>query len=393
VVDHAEGTSLMDALTLRIHRSVRDAAADLETPGLAGYAFARHAWLQAWADTFGAQAAIEPAIVVVADARIRMVLPLGVVRRNGLRTLEFLGGIVTDYNAPSLDPDFARRLDAAAIQVLWRRIAAALPPHDTIRLTRMPATLDPPEGAGGERVPNPLALLPGVQAAGQARSVTIPESYGTLTAALRPRFWTDTQRCHRRLAEVGPVALAVADDDAALRALLVGLKRMKSRRWRETKAKDWFAVPAFSDFYEAMARIDLPEGRIHGSSLNVSGTAIAAHLGLVYRGRFYLLLCGWEAGGWRRFSTGRLMTETLLRRAFEDDLRVFDFTVGEEAYKDEWANTLLPLLRYETAVTARGRLAAVLATGRERLRTRAKQITWLRGMIRRLAGRPPLGPR
>lgn len=378
----------MDGLTLRIHRSVSAAATDLETPGLAGYAFARHAWLQAWADTFGGRADIEPAIVVLADARIRMVLPLGIARRNGLRTLEFLGGIVTDYNAPSIDPDFARSLDATAVQALWRRITAALPSHDVVRLTRMPATLDPPEGAGAGRVPNPFALLPDVSAAGQARSVTIPDSYDVLTGGLRPRFWTDTQRCRRRLAEVGPVALVIADDAAAMRALLVALKRMKSRRWRETKSKDWFAVPAFSDFYDAMARIDLPEGRIHGSSLTVSETAVATHLGLVYRGRFYLLLFGWEADGWRRFSTGRLMTEALLRRAFDDGLRVLDFTVGEEAYKDDWANALMPLVRYDAAVTARGRFATVLAAGRERLRARAKQVAWLRRIVRRLAGRP-----
>ena len=387
-MDNAEGASLMDELTLRIYPSVRAAAPDLETPGLAGYAFARHAWLQAWADTFGAQAHIEPAIVVMADARIQMVLPLGITRRNGLRTLEFLGGIVTDYNAPAIDPDFARSLDATAVQALWRRITAALPSHDVVCLTRMPVTLDPPEGAVGERVPNPLALLPGVNAAGQARNVTFPDRYEALTGTLRPRFWADTQRCRRRLAEVGPIAFVVADDDAGMRALIVSLKRMKSRRWRETHSKDWFAVPAFSDFYDAMARIDLPEGRIHGSSLNVSGTAVAAHLGLVYRSRFYLLLIGWEADGWRRFSTGRLMTETLLRQAFDDGLRVFDFTVGEEAYKDDWANALMPLVRYDEAITARGRFATVLMTARDRLRARATQVAWLRRIVRRLAGRP-----
>ena len=115
---------------------------------------------------------------------------------------------------------------------------------------------------------------------------------------------------------------------------------------------------------------------------------MAAHLGLVYRSRFYLLLIGWEADGWRRFSTGRLMTETLLRQAFDDGLRVFDFTVGEEAYKDDWANALMPLVRYDEAITARGRFATVLMTARDRLRARATQVAWLRRIVRRLAGRP-----
>ncbi|MCJ2132200.1 GNAT family N-acetyltransferase [Methylobacterium sp. E-045] len=382
----------MRGVTIRVHRSVRDAEADLEAPGLAGYAFGRFAWIEAWQDTLGASTGTEPAIVVVADARVRMVLPLGIARRNGLRVLEFLGGNVTDYNAPNVEPAFARGLDAASVQALWQLIRAALPPHDAVHLLRMPATLDPPEEDGAERVPNPLVSLPGVRAAGHARSVTLPDSYAKLTGAMRPRFVADTQRRYRRLNEVGPVALVVAEGEAAMQDVLSGLKPMKSRRWRETKARDWFATSAFAGFYDTMARMRLPEGRIHGSSLTVSGIPVASHLGLVYRGRFYLLLLGWESDEWQRFSTGRLVVDALLKNAIEESLRVFDFTVGDEAYKDEWVDTQLPLFRFDSAVTARGRLASIVADLRDRLRARAKRVTWLRGLIRKLAGRAPRPP-
>ncbi|GAB6841081.1 CelD/BcsL family acetyltransferase involved in cellulose biosynthesis [Methylorubrum rhodinum] len=374
--------------TIRVHASLRDAEADLETPGLAGYAFGRHAWLRAWHDTLGV--GVAPAIVVVADVRVRMVIPLGIRRSRGLRVLEFLGGSVTDYNAPLADPAFAGNLDAASVRTLWTRIAAVLPPHDTVRLLRMPASLDPPEGAGTGRVPNPLVHLPGAMAAGVARSVALPDSYAALVGSMRSQFVGDTRRRWRRLAEVGSSDFAVAADAAAMRDLLVGLKRMKSRRWLETGDRDWFADPAFAGFYDAMGRMTLPEGRIHGCALSVAGTVVAAHLGLVYRGRFYVLLLGWESGDWQRFSTGRLMIDAMMKAAIDEDHQVFDFTVGDEAYKREWADTELPLFRCEGAVTMRGRLALASISMREDIRARAKRVTWLRRAIRRLAGRPPL---
>ncbi len=377
-------------LTIHVHAALRDAEAALETPGLAGYAFGRHAWLRAWHDTLGA--GIAPAVVAVADDRVRMVLPLGLGRHNGLRVLEFLGGSVTDYNAPLVDPAFAASLDAASVRALWQRIGALLPPHDVIRLLRMPDSLDPPDGAGSARVPNPLVHLPEMQPAGLARSVALPDSYAALSGAIRPQFAADTRRRWRRLAEVGPSGLAVAADAGAMQNLLADLKRMKSRRWRETGDRDWFADPAFGAFYDAMSRMALPEGRVHGSALTVAGTPVAVHLGLIYRGRFYLLMLGWESGEWQRFSTGRLMLDALLKAAIDDGHRTFDFTVGDEAYKREWADTELPLWRSEAAVTARGRLALAALSARETLRARAKRLTWLRRLVRRLAGRPPLPP-
>ncbi len=380
----------MEGLTIRVHATLRDAEADLEAPGLAGYAFGRHAWLRAWHDTMGASAGVVPAIVVLADARVRMVLPLGIRRSKGVRVLEFLGGTVTDYNAPLADPAFAASLDASSVQALWTRIGAVLPPHDIVRLVRMPASLDAPGGAGEAQVPNPLVHLPGASAAGLARSVALPDSYAALAASLRRKFRQDTIRCRRLLENEGSVRLLVADDDATMRTVIAAVKPMKSRRWTDTGSRDWFANADFADFYDAMGGMTLPEGRVHGSALTVGDTLVAAHLGLVYRDRFYLLLVGWKSDGWQRFSTGRLIIDALMQATIDDGLRVFDFTVGDEAYKREWVDTELPLFACERAVGARGHWVLTATALIDRLRARAKRVAWLRGAVRRLAGRPRL---
>ena len=124
--------------------------------------------------------------------------------------------------------------------------------------------------------------------------------------------------------------------------------------------------------------------------MTIDGVPIAAHLGLVQRGRFYYLMLGWEAGEWRAFATGRLMLDAMLRWTCEQGLSVFDFTVGDEPYKQDWVDTDLPLYRYEAATSARGlAILSARAAGRG-LRRRAKRVQWLRNAIRRLNGRPPI---
>ena len=67
-----------------------------------------------------------------------LILPLGIYRRGWLRVLRFLGGVVTDYNAPLIDPDFAWRIGEAEFAALWRRILDLLPGVDLVWLRRMP---------------------------------------------------------------------------------------------------------------------------------------------------------------------------------------------------------------------------------------------------------------
>ena len=115
-------------------------------------------WLAAWYGAFAGVDGVEPLIVLVSDAATsERVALLPLVRRvqNGVRIVEFADLNLTDYNAPVLTASAPR--DAAAAQILWRELQAALKGLpggvDLVRLRKMPVDLD------GR--PNPLALLDG----------------------------------------------------------------------------------------------------------------------------------------------------------------------------------------------------------------------------------------
>ncbi|MCJ2015113.1 GNAT family N-acetyltransferase [Methylobacterium sp. J-076] len=380
------------ALTVTLHRDAAAAFAGLNPTAMAGYAFQTQAWLGCYAETIGRAAGEEPLLLVVAeDGVARMLVPLALSKRGLVRTVAFLGGRVTDYNAPLADPAFAARLAGPAMEGLWHAIRAALPPHDVLHLTRMPATLDPPAGVAGP-VPNPFARLPGARPAGQAQGLSLTGSYETVCASFKTSFNARQRRSWRKLRDRGTVAFTVAETPDAMEPVLSALRSMKSRRWLETGNPDAFADPAFRAFYDRIALATLPEGRVHGDLMRIDDVPIAAHLGLVHRGRFYYLMLGWEAGEWRAFATGRLMLDAMLRWTCEQGLTTFDFTVGDEPYKQDWVDTDLPLFAYEAAASARGWATLSAEAARRGLRRRAKRIVWLRNAIRRLNGRQPLAP-
>lgn len=373
------------AATFEVHRSLDAAAPDwqrLEREG-AMFAFQGLGWMRAWLTHFRTLKSVDPLIVVVRhEGRPVMLIPLAIERRFGVRRLAFLGGSVTDYHAPILAPGWEEALGEGGFPALWARIVAALPPVDLFTFERMPAAVD------GQV--NPFVTLPGVRPAGDAYAIRLPESLDAYRRTLRTGFVADTRRKRRRLSEIGEIRHVVAASPEEAEAVLDAMIARKVRRFAETGAENCFAHPEFRAFYASLCHAPLGEARAHASRLMVGEETVAAHWGLTHRGRFYYLMIGWSGGEWARYSVGRVMIEELAATAIADGQDVLDLTVGDEAYKNDWANERLALFSLEEARSARGHgwLSAIAA--RESLRARAKRVTWLRNAVRRLMGRKPL---
>ncbi len=342
------------------------------------YVFQTFDWLATWHRTIGAALRVEPCIVHVADGhgRTMMLLPLGIYRRLGLSFLSFLGGIVTDYHAPIVEADFAASLDPVSVAELLSWILAQVPRADVLALERMPGS--------GEGMHNPLASLPRAKHVWTAHMAILGTSFEDFKRGRSAKIFTDAKRQWRRLSQIGETRLDIARTPAAIAEILDVLARQKRRRWQETGARDLFGLPGYLDFYQTLAEQFITPGLVHLSALRVGPRVVAAHLGAVFRGRFYYLVPGYEAGDWARFSVGRLLMQSLLEWSISAGLRVFDLTVGDEGYKDKWADRSLPLYDYTRGLTIRGKLFCLYRGIREQVMARAKRSERLRRLVRRL---------
>ncbi len=376
---------VLDTLRLSLHRSVAECENSWRAAAThcAGFVFQSFDWQSAYQATIGTAEGVLPLIVHVADpsGRSLLILPLGIYRRGWLRVLRLLGGVVTDYNAPLIDPDFAGQISEAEFATLWRRILDLLPPVDLVWLRRMPEVID--------GVRNPMVRLPDAEHTKDAHAAALPATFEAFKAQRGAKLFRENGRQRRRLAERGGVETRFLDQAAEGLAILDTLARQKSRRWRETGVRDMFASPGYLDFYRRLTAQGLrDDGRVHIGSLAVDGLVVATNWAVIYRGRFYDLLGGYEAGEWARLSVARLLVENIVQWCIADpEVTVYDLTVGAEAYKHHWADHSLAMYELLAPCSRVGRVYVAYRGWRARLK-RHERVRALARILRAMLRLP-----
>jgi len=335
-----------------------------------GYPYQRFAWLSRWYEEIGEASGVQPCIVSVrgSDGRPVALLPLGIRKDHRTRILVWLGQEVNYFHAPLLDRALLEHAPSdegsdARFPLLWAAVQQALPPFDAIHLERQP------EYIGGFE--NPFARLGGSPQE-VSYQATLTGDWDTYYATQIPRgVRKDNARRRRRLAERTETSFVVAHDrDLALR-FTERMMEQKSRRWQATAdTTDFFALEPYRRFYRRVASECLDEGLVHVSALLAGDEILATHWALVADGWMAALFSGYELGEWERLSVGIRLQEHVLQQCFKDGLPTYDFSIGSDRYKQDWADQTTTVSEYLAPVTPRGR--AYLAY--RRLRRSAKRI-------------------
>jgi CelD/BcsL family acetyltransferase involved in cellulose biosynthesis len=303
-------------------------------------------YLGTWMATIGASRGTRPLFARVDDEAGRPVLlaPLGIEKRYGLSVLGFLDGGVVDYNAPVLF-ERAAALGETDMRQLWDAMRRALPSFDVALFEKMP-----PDILGW---PNPFRFLATSASRASGHALALSGDWDAYARTRLPRA-QDSRRKRRRLAETGPVSFEVAASAADAQRFLEAMIGQKTRRYLETRGIDGFDRPGYRAYFRTMTERFLPGGEVQLCALVAGETIVAAHWGLVAGDRFYYLMPGHEAGNWGRYSPGRLIVENMIEWSYRQGLALFDFGEGDEPFKDEFADTVVPLFDAELAVTVVG---------------------------------------
>jgi CelD/BcsL family acetyltransferase involved in cellulose biosynthesis len=371
----ASASAGTDGLVLSIHRDPAAVAAvwqQLDSEG-DGTVFQTYGWCTAWMRHVGAQTAVQPVIVVGHRecGEPLFLLPLAISHTHGMRRLSWLAGDLCDYNGPLLAKSFSGAVTAARFPALWRAICRAIAAEaglrfDVVMLEKMPETV-------GEQ-PNPFMALP-----------VLPNpsgAYLTHLGAEWESFYRDkrssaTRRRDRtklkRLEALGAVALATPDKDAEIVDVLDTLFQQKHQSFARMGVADIFERPGYQAFFRDIATDPATRGLAHVSRLDVGATLAAANFGLMWKGRYYHILASYGGGPASRFGPGAAHLRALMQHAIERGCTVFDFTIGDEPYKHEWADTELKLCDYCAAGTLRGQGVVLAGTAFRRLKRHIKQ--------------------
>jgi CelD/BcsL family acetyltransferase involved in cellulose biosynthesis len=313
-------------------------------------------WLAKWQQHIGTLLGTRPAIVLGRDEHgaLLFILPLAIETQGPIRRLTWLGSELCDYNAPLIARDFWRHV--RDFPALWREAKRLLQgsPHlcfDLVDLPKMAETI------GGER--NPFLSLAAQRNASSAHVATLGRSWEEYYKAKRSSDTRKKERKQlRRLGELGETRFVDVSESAEIARTIETLMQQKSKTFARMGVEDLLARPGYRAFWLDVAAT--LRGVTHVSRLDVGPTIAATSLGLTHRGCYYLVLSSYHDGEVMRFGPGRAHLHELLRHAIEHGIGHFDFTIGDEPYKRDWADIEVQIYDHLEVVTLRSAVVVAM---------------------------------
>jgi CelD/BcsL family acetyltransferase involved in cellulose biosynthesis len=280
-----------------------------------------------------------------------LVLPLSRKRRRGVTTLAFADFGLCDYLGPVYDPAKAPLLLGDAS--LPRRLAATLPRHDMLALTKL---------AGND--PLIAHLFPDARRARMRISAYPAQLHGDWKTwraqALDPGHRRTLDMKRRRLERTGKPAFRLLGESDEITRAFEAMRRYRVERFKSLGAADMLDHEAVFAFYRRRAVDGAHDGATRTYCLYLDGEPVAVLFGLAQRGTYSMLLVGLDIARHGRLSPGLLAIEDSMRSTAEAGDHVYDFTIGDHPYKLQFGGKAVSLYESYQARTLRG-YAAMLA--------------------------------
>jgi len=258
---------------------------------------------------------------------------------------------LADYNGPLLARNFRINVPAGFFGSVWRSVMMSIRkarlPFDLVELDKMPSMIG--------RQLNPFCDLPVLTCEYSAHAATLSDNWEQFYASKTSSSTRQTDRRKlRRLGEQGEVQFVEIPPHAAA-STLSALVEQKRVSYARMGIGDMFSRPGYLGFYQALAANSGLRDVVHFTRVNLGDEPIATGLGLRFNSRYYLIVHSYQEQ-FSKFSPGMHHIRELLHYAIDQKMQVFDFTIGDEPYKDQWSDILSPLFRYYHSESIRGRM-------------------------------------
>jgi CelD/BcsL family acetyltransferase involved in cellulose biosynthesis len=320
--------------------------------------FTSFAWLRAcWLARGGRQALHTP--VVLSGGNVVGILPL-VAEDSRLR---FAGAPFADYNDLICAPADAPAVAATALSAL-ERVEAPL---------RHCILENLPEGSalvsGLERLKpsmrSRMRLLPGQSC---PTLLLGEEREEILTGILSKR---SLKRHQNKLRRLGALRFHHLEDRGEIRRHLPRFFDQHIHRRALAGDRSHFLEPESRLFYEHLVEALDPSRELRFGVLELDGRPLAYHLGFELNGRFTWYKPTFDVDCWD-LSPGEVLLKSLFEYAQERSVEEFDFSRGDEAFKDRFANHVRQnQTLYVYARSASGAALRVYDSARERVKSRS----------------------
>ena len=273
---------------------------------------------------------------------LSLVIPLLRCKTDDVMAIEYAFAGVTDYATPIVDPVFAREAQSASD--ILSQFRAALGRCDTLSIG--PVRQSDLDTWKRFLVSDPIQLGCSSHC---ARSTGPFESWRR--SNLSTTFRNQLDRKWRRLNDSGAVVLNILGPDAAEQAI----------GWASSQRQGRFNDDPLQGteglrFYQEVAAEGARTGSTRTYELTCDGTRVAICFGLIDQlcYRYLILACDYQRYG--KFSPGLLILDRAMADWMSSGGYEFDFTIGDEAFKNHFARDKVPMYQFQETLGPVGSL-------------------------------------
>jgi CelD/BcsL family acetyltransferase involved in cellulose biosynthesis len=312
-------------------------------------------WCESWYSSIGAKQGFRPHIVAVRNltGELVMLVPLCLKADQFGTGLYFIGEGISDYLAPLLQEDYAKELDATEFKVLWREILTSVDEKiDLLWFDRQPLCIFDNE--------NPFKHLPNFAYPSRSHMLNFPEAKNWFEGARIVRSKKTAKKIERRMrqmAKTGKVELLEITGTENRRRHFYELLKLKIENLNDAGTLHKMDKPEIADYYSALVTNRETQDAMCQFELRCGGKLVASVFGLIHQETFFYQVCAFNKKEFGQYSPGLLLLYQLFDWSFARGLKHFDMTIGDEAYKADWANQTTALVVVAKPLSLRGHLS------------------------------------
>jgi CelD/BcsL family acetyltransferase involved in cellulose biosynthesis len=299
--------------------------------------FLTYEWISIWWNCF-AEGAMPYIMIVMSGSEIVAIAPLMLTRSRlygcSVRRLHAIVNVYTER----FDLLLGDRPHEVC-ELLWTYLKTHADEWDVLELQQLPCdstTLQylPPLI---ERDGHPL----GRWSSNEAPYVAIRQPWDTYYQSLKKAHRSNVRNHRRQLEKQGPVALDIVAIDDRWEADMEDALKLEAVTWKVAEGTSLRSRRESDTFYRRMLQCAAQRRWLHMCFLTVGGRRIAVRISLLYRNKLFMLKSGYDEA-YHRYSPGQVLTEYLLREAWERKLDEVDFLGDDERWKLSWATGCRP---------------------------------------------------
>ena len=291
------------------------------------YIFQTFNWQQLWQKKIGEKSLrIKPLILTIYKGTNPLaIFPFGFRKKHGIKIIEFLGGDQNDYNCII----YNKKLNIKDLKIIWLKVKENLPNHDVLSLLRLTEKLNLKENLF-------LKLLPSYKT-GVSNYALLDDSWDIFKSKISKKKIKENARKIKSLESLG-ILKFIYNIKKEEQKIIDKTIKLKSTQYYNTGVRNIFNDTNVRSFYQSLAYVenDLIQSDI--SALKFRNEYIATHIGMIYSNRYYYLMPTYS-DEYSYYSPGRILLQNLIEESIHKKIKIFDFMVGEEAYKRKWSDS------------------------------------------------------